>query len=78
MTKTGRRNSLDDKIAKAEAKVIKLKESYDRALDELNRLVSKKKELEGKELMRAYEKSERSLEEVIEFLKGGDDSEGDG
>ena len=71
----GRRNSLDEKIAKAEAKVIKLKESYDRALDELNRLVSKKKELEGKELMRAYEKSERSLEEVIEFLEGDRDDD---
>ena len=56
--------------------VIKTKEKYDAALEELNRLIKKKRELEGKELMRAYEKSGRSLQEVLEFL--GETSVGDG
>jgi len=68
--------TIDDKIAQAESLVIKTKEKYDAALEELNRLIKKKRELEGKELMRAYEKSGRSLEEVLEFL--GETSVGDG
>lgn len=44
-------------------------------LRNLTDLFKKKRELEGKELMRAYEKSGRSLEEVLEFL--GETSAGD-
>ena len=51
---------------------------YDAALDELNRLVKKKKEMESKELMRAYEKSSRTLEEVLTFLGGSVLNEEDG
>ena len=61
--------TIDDKIAQAESLVIKTKEKYDAALEELNRLIKKKRELEGKELMRAYEKSGRSLQEVMENKK---------
>lgn len=65
-----RKVTIDDKIAQAESVVIKTKEKYDAALENLNRLIKKKRELEGKELMQAYEKSNRSLEEVLEFLSG--------
>lgn len=65
-----RKVTIDDKIAQAESVVIKAKEKYDAALENLNRLIKKKRELEGKELMQAYEKSNRSLEEVLEFLSG--------
>ena len=65
-----RKATIDDKIAQAESVVIKTKEKYDAALENLNRLIKKKRELEGKELMQAYEKSNRSLEEVLEFLSG--------
>jgi antitoxin component HigA of HigAB toxin-antitoxin module len=72
----GRKQTIEDRINKAEAVVIKAKEKYEAALEDLNRLVKKKKEMESKELMRAYEKSERSLEEVLEFLGGAaDDNE---
>ena len=43
---------------------------YDTALENLNRLVKKKKEMESRELMQAYEKSDRSIEEVLAFLRG--------
>ena len=72
----GRKQTIEDRINKAEAVVIKAKEKYEAALEDLNRLVKKKKEMESKELMHAYEKSERSLEEVLEFLGGAaDDNE---
>ena len=53
----GRKQTIEDRINKAEAVVIKAKEKYEAALEDLNRLVKKKKEMESKELMRAYEKS---------------------
>ena len=66
----GRKQTIEDKIKKAEAVVIKAKEKYDSALEELNRLVKKKKEMESRELMQAYEKSNRTFEEVLAFLGG--------
>ena len=44
--------SLDEKIKKAEATVIALKAKYDAALDELEKLVSKRKQLEDKKSSR--------------------------
>ena len=44
--------SLDEKIKKAEATVIALKAKYDVALDELEKLVTKKKQLEDKKSSR--------------------------
>ncbi|PWT25656.1 ErpK protein [Butyrivibrio fibrisolvens] len=70
-----RKATIDDKIAQAESVVIKTKEKYDAALENLNRLIKKKRELEGKELMQAYEKSNRSLEEVLEFLSGSSEDD---
>lgn len=70
-----RKVTIDDKIAQAESVVIKTKEKYDAALENLNRLIKKKRELEGKELMQAYEKSNRSLEEVLEFLSGSSEDD---
>ena len=72
-----KRQTIDDRIKKAEEVVIKTKEKYDAALEELNTLVKKKKEMESKELMRAFEKSKRSFEEVLEFLGGTTDEDGD-
>ena len=41
--------SLDEKIDKAEAAVLVAKARYDKALDELEKLVTKKKQLEDKQ-----------------------------
>lgn len=73
-----KQSTIEDRIKKAEVVLIKAKEKYDAALENLNRLVKKKKEMESKELMQAYEKSDRSIEEVLAFLRGsasGDDDE---
>ncbi len=75
----GRKQStIEDRIKKAETVLVKAKERYDAALENLNRLVKKKKEMESRDLMQAYEKSDRSIEEVLEFLRGsasGDEDE---
>ena len=67
----GRKQStIEDRIKKAETVLVKAKERYDAALANLNRLVKKKKDMESRELMQAYEKSDRSIEEVLTFLRG--------
>ncbi len=43
---------MDEKIKKAEATVIALKGKYDAALDELEKLVAKRKQLEDKKSFR--------------------------
>ena len=63
--------SLDEKIEKAEAAVISAKEKYDKALDELEKLVTKRKQLNDKRLLEAYNTSERTIDEIIEFLRAG-------
>ena len=69
--------SLDEKIEKAEAAVLAAKARYDKALDELEKLVTKKKQLEDKRILEAYHESNKSTDEIIAFLlsKDGEDSE---
>ena len=68
---------LDEKIEKAEAAGLAAKARYDKALDELERLVTKKKQLEDKRVLEAYHESDKSADEIIAFLlsKNGEDSE---
>ena len=61
--------SLDDKIEKAEATVISAKAKYDKALDELEKLVAKRKQLDDKRILEAYHSSDKSIEEIIKFLQ---------
>ena len=70
--------SLDEKIEKAEAAVAMAKKKYDAALDELEKLVTKRKQLEDKKILEAYHASDKSADEIIAFLmtKGtGEDAE---
>ncbi len=62
--------SIDEKIQRAEAEVVKYKEKYEEALTELKKLVDRKKELQSAELLNAIEKSKRSYEEILIFLNG--------
>ena len=62
--------TLDEKIERAQAEVVSAKERYDRALDELEKLLTKRQELENKELIKAFTASNKSLAEVVAFLNG--------
>ena len=60
--------SLDEKIEKAEAAVLAAKARYDKALDELEKLVTKRKQLEDKRILEAYHESDKTADEIVAFL----------
>ena len=61
---------IDAKIEQKEQKILKLQEQLEEAQNEYDRLVEKKNEADMKKILGAYAKSKRSMEEVIDFLKG--------
>lgn len=61
--------SIDEKIKNQKEVVFALKDKYEVAVEELNKLIQKKKEQQNKELMKAIEGSSKSMEEILEFLK---------
>lgn len=60
--------SLDEKIEKAEAAVVAAKARYDKALDELEKLVTKRKQRDDKRVLEAYHASDKTADEIIEYL----------
>lgn len=71
----GKSLTLDEKIEKVQAVVFQTKDKYDAAVEELNQLLKKRKELQQKELLKAIETSPRSYEEIMKFLAGQTDSD---
>lgn len=61
---------LEEKIEKAQINVAETKAKYDKAVDELEKLLTKRKERDNKQLLEAFSESEKTLAEVIEFLQG--------
>ena len=61
--------TIDEKIEKAQAEVIKAKEKYEAAINELKELQERKKEIQSKELMNTFQESCRSYDEIMAFLK---------
>ena len=58
---TRRKITIDEKIKSAEAEGLSAKAKYDAAVEKLDALIVKKREMESKELLKAFEKSDRSL-----------------
>ena len=67
--------TLEEKIEKAQINVAETKAKYDKAVDELEKLLMKRKERDNKQLLKAFSESEKTLAEVIEFLQGNRPSE---
>lgn len=67
--------TLEEKIEKAQINVAETKVKYDKAVDELEKLLTKRKERDNKQLLEAFSKSGKTLAEVIEFLQGNRPSE---
>ena len=61
--------SLEEKIEKAQASVASAKAKYDVAVNELEKLLSKKREMQSKELLKAFADSDKSYDEIMAFLK---------
>ena len=70
----GRRLTLDERIEKAEKKVRVAKEKYDSALDDLERLVTKRKEMDDKKILEAYHSGDKTVDEIIEFIQPSETS----
>ena len=66
----GKSLTLDEKIEKAQADVAVAKAKYDKAVDELEKLLTKRKERDNKKLLDAFTKSDKTLADVIAFLQG--------
>lgn len=66
---------LEEKIEKVQINVAETKVKYDKAVDELEKLLMKRKERDNKQLLEAFSESEKTLAEVIEFLQGNKSSE---
>lgn len=61
--------TLDEKTRRAEGVVASAKAKYDEALDELEKLVTKRKELDDKKVLEAYHAGGKTADEVIEFIQ---------
>lgn len=61
--------SIDEEIVKQEEQVAKSKEKYDADVKKLKDLYAKRDEIKRKELLEAVEKSSRTYEEIMKFLK---------
>ena len=66
------RRQLDIKVRleRQEKKILKLSAELEAAKDEYEKLLQEQKEADKKKLLDAYQKSKRSLDEVLEFMKG--------
>ena len=61
--------SLDEKIEKAEAIVASTKSKYDNAVNELEKLITKRKQLDDKRLLDAYHAGSKTADEIITFIQ---------
>jgi hypothetical protein len=67
--------TLDEKIRKAEAAVATSKAKYDDALDELKKLVEKRKQQDDKKVLDAYHAGDKTADEIVEFILGKEPEE---
>ena len=68
--------TLDEKIRKAEAAVAAAKAKYDAALDELEKLVTKRKQLDDKKVLEAYHAGDKTADEIVAFIQAKNIEEG--
>ena len=64
-------DALEQKIEKAQEQVSRTKKAYDSAIAGLSDLLDKRDALRRDELVKAIMKSDKTYEEVLEFLSSG-------
>ena len=67
--------TLDEKIKAAESAVAAAKAKYDAALDELEKLVMKKKQQDDKKVLEAYHAGDKTADEIVAFIESAQKSE---
>ena len=70
MPRTRKVISIDDKINEQKQIVSKAKAKYESELATLNDLMKKRDEIRNKQLMEAIASSNRSFDDIMEFIKG--------
>ena len=68
MARTRTISSIESEIAKVEAELSKAQEKVDTISAKLLKLQKQKQEYEAKQIMEAYKKSGKSLQELMTFL----------
>ena len=58
------------RIERQEKKILKLRKQLEEAQDQYDQLMQEQKEEDKKKLLAAFQKSKRSLDEIIDFMKG--------
>ena len=58
------------RIERQEKKIWQLSQQLEEAKEQYDKLLKEKKKEDAKKLVEAYSKSKRSLEEVLDFMKG--------
>ena len=66
-------DALEKKIEKAQEQESRTKKQYDAAVAKLSDLLDKRDALRRDELVKAIMKSDKTYEEVLEFLGAGDE-----
>ena len=66
--------SIEDKINQQKEAVSKAKDRYDAAVAELEKLMKKRDEIRNKKLLDAFASSDKSYDEIMEFLSGKSDN----
>ena len=72
MARTIGLGTLDQKIEKAQSDVVKAKKKYDLAVSTLKDLMDKRDALKRDELINAIMKSEKSYEQILQFIQQSD------
>lgn len=58
------------RIERQEKKILELRKQLEEAQDQYDQLMQEQKEEDKKKLLVAFQKSKRSLDEIIDFMKG--------
>ena len=75
MARNMNRETLEQKIAKAEKAISRNREQYDRLTAELEDLHKKKKAILNEEMIKASPGSELSYAEILSFIQGKTDTD---
>ena len=68
MAKSVSIRTIDSRIERLTAEVKKAQKTYDALVEELEDLKRRKRDAQSKEIMKAFLKSNRTFEEVLNFL----------
>ena len=61
--------TIEEKITRQEAVVAAAKHKYDAAVDELEKLIAKRREQDDKKVLAAYHSGDKTADEIVAFIQ---------